>query len=194
VSGSADWTNPTAPSNTGWFRADSRAIQTSTISADQISVNASLLGNTRVSLAGPYGPTNAFGSSIFEVTFDLAAPVEYTLGISRSAFGHDLPRPNTDFSLSSATYGSILDNSTLSLFSGTPFSGVLMPDIYTLRFNADFSAVADPLGDVKVVDYSMNLSVAQVPDAGSSITLLVMALAGLFVLKLKVTRETAVHF
>jgi hypothetical protein len=188
VSGSADWTNPSAPPNTGWFHADSRAVQTSTISADQISVNASLLGNTRVSLAGPYGPTGAFGSSIFEVTFDLATPVDYTLGISRSVFGHDLPRPNLEFSLSSATYGSVLGNDILSLFSG-----MLMPDRYTLRFNADFSAVADPLGDVKLVDYSMNFRVAQVPDAGSSVTLLLMALAGLVVLKLKVIREAAIH-
>jgi hypothetical protein len=88
--------------------ADSAAIQTSTIGTDQISVATSLRGNTWASFAGPYGPADSKASSTFDVSFGISAPVDYTLAISRFVFGHNLPRPNSEFSLSSATYGSIL--------------------------------------------------------------------------------------
>jgi hypothetical protein len=193
VSGSADWRDP-APTPwyglTGFYHADSRASQTSTITADQIAVSASLWGSSRVSLAGPYGPASSSASSIFEVSFSVLNPLAYELDAFRSSAFHDLPPPSFDFSLSSANYGSVLGTSDLS--QGSHFSGVLLPDVYTLRFNAGISTVPDPLGDFKYAAYGMNLRVAAVPDTGSSVTFLVIALAGLIVVHRKVSNRARV--
>jgi hypothetical protein len=192
VSGSADWKDP-APTwwygLTGSYHADSRASQTSTITADQIAVTANLWGSSRVSLAGPYGPASSLASSMFEVSFSVLNPLEYQLDAFRSSAFHDLPRPSFDFFLSSANYGNIFGNSHLS--QGNHFSGILLPDVYTLRFNAGISTVPDPLGDFKYAAYGMNLRVAAVPDTGSSVTLFLIALAGLIAVHRKVTRARA---
>jgi VPDSG-CTERM motif len=185
VGGSADRTDllpvPEFYGHMGSYHADSRASQTSTITADEISVSASLGGSTMVSWAGPYGPADSWASSIFEVSFNVSTPLEYQLAVSRSFGYHDMPFPHFEFFLSSTNYGKILDNFSLSspLFFPGPFSGILLPGAYTLRFNADIYAVADPHGDFKLADYSMNLRVAPVPDAGSTLTLLGLALCAI---------------
>jgi VPDSG-CTERM motif len=187
VSGSADWTDPVPVTQwyglMGSYHADSLATQTSTITPDQISVSASLSGSTSVSLAGPYGPANSSASSIFEVSFNVLTPLEYQLDASRAFYFHDMPLPGFDFFLTSSNYGTILDNTSLS--GANYFSGILLPDVYTLGFNADISTVPDPLGDLKGASYSMNLRVAGVPDAGSTSMLLGMA----FVILIAVHRK-----
>jgi hypothetical protein len=85
--------------------------------------------------------------------------------------------PGFDFFLTSSNYGRILDNASLS--GANHFSGILLPDVYTLRFNADIYAVPDPLGDLKGASYSMNLRVAGVPDVGATGMLLGMAFVAL---------------
>jgi hypothetical protein len=177
VAGSADWSDP-APTSwyglMGSYHADSSANQSSTITADQISVDANLWGSTRVSLVGPYGPASSFASSIFEVSFGVLTPLEYQLDEFHTAGFHDLPPPSFDFYLGSATAGTILANSNLAASSHS--SGVLLPDVYTLRFNANLSTVPDPLGDFKFASYSLNLRVASVPDNASSAVLLLISL------------------
>jgi VPDSG-CTERM motif len=86
----------------------------------------------------------------------------------------DLPVPHFDFLFTSTNHGNILG--ATNFFGANHLSGILLPDVYTLRFNADISTVPDPLGDFKQADYSLNFRVAPVPDAGSTLTLLGLAL------------------
>ena len=190
VSGFADRkdTVPSSYGRMGSYHAESAATQTSIIAVDQISVTASLWGSTRVSLAGPYGPADSSASSVFEVTFDVLDPLAYQLDASRILGWHAMPPPNLNFSLTSAHQGAILSNTSLT--GANHFSGILFPDNYTLRFNADIFAVADPLGDFKYVEYSMNLRVTPVPDAGSTGALLAMAFAGLILVRRMSNRNT----
>jgi hypothetical protein len=193
VSGSADWKDPASTSwygLTGSYHADSRASQTSTITADQIAVTANLWGSSRVSLAGPYGPASSLASSMFEVSFGVLTPLEYQLDAFRTSFFPPTPVPTFDFFLSSASSGTILSSN--QPFGTNQFSGTLLPDVYTLRFNAGLSTGPDPLGDFKFAAYGMNFSVAAVPDAGSSVTLFVIALAGLIAVHRKVTSRARV--
>jgi VPDSG-CTERM motif len=178
VGGSADRTDllpvPEFYGYMGSYHADSRASQTSTITVDQISVSASLRGSTLVSLAGPYGPASSLASSIFEVSFIVLDVLEYELAESHAGSFHDLPVPHFDFLFTSTNHGNILG--ATNFFGANHLSGILLPDVYTLRFNADISTVPDPLGDFKQADYSLNFRVAPVPDAGSTLTLLGLAL------------------
>ena len=159
VSGSADWIDTTPVESwyglLGTYHADSRASQASSITSDHISVNASLGGSTSVALAGPYGPADSAASSVFEVSFSVLEPLNYSLDVSRGFFGHDLPLPEFDFFLDSAHHGTLWDNHNLTGFDS--FSGILVPDTYTLRFNASIMCVADPLGDFKAANYGMDL-------------------------------------
>jgi hypothetical protein len=182
VSGSADWQDPLPTSFYGLqgsYQVDSRASQTSSITADEISVSAKLWGGSLVSLAGPYGRASSQASSIFEVSFGVLTPLEYQLDAFRTSFFLPTPVPTFDFFLSSATSGTVL-GSTQS-FGFDRFSGTLLPDVYTLRFNAGLSTGPDPLGDFKYAAFNMNLRVTAVPDTGSTVTFLVIALAGLIV-------------
>ena len=184
VSGSADWSDSVPTSwygLMGSYRADSRATQISTITTERISVSANLWGSAWVSLAGPYGPASSVANSVFEVSFDVLNPLQYQIDTFRSVSFHDLPRPSFDFFLESARAGTILNNADIS--AANHFSGLLLPDSYTLRFNANLSTVPDPLGDLKFANYSLDLRIASVPDTGSTLVLLFLSLVGAVVFR-----------
>jgi len=172
----------------GSYHADSRASQNSTITPGQISASASLRGSSWVSLAGPYGPAGSEAESIFEVSFNVLTPIQYVMAVSRTLSFVDLPYPEFDFFLTSANHGNILDNHNLT--GANLFSGILIPDTYTLRFDAKIDTVADPFGDFKSADYSMNLSIADVPDTGSCGLFFIITLAGLAVAQRKLGYTT----
>ena len=168
-----------------FFHADSRASQTSSMSADEISANMILRGNTGISLSGPAGPVESRASSIFELTFSILTAQEYEITGSGFLFGHDIPRPNLDFLIASTTSGTILGQSS---FFGT-HSGILLPDTYTLRFDSDLSAQKDPLGDVQAADININLRVTSVSDAGSTGMLLGVTFVALITVYRKWARQ-----
>ena len=62
---------------------------------------------------------------------------------------------------------------------------MVLPDVYTLRFNAGLSTVPDPPGDFTHSSYTMNLRVANVPESGSSVLLLLIGLTGVIVVHRK---------
>jgi VPDSG-CTERM motif len=189
ISDSADWQDPGATSveyfgnfyPAGFHHTESSATQTSTISGNGISISSSIFGDSWTSLAGPYNLAESRAASIFEAAFRILEPQVYDLDSSFDLLiGHGFSFPHLSFSLSGATYGSIFP---------TPFqgrqnhvnhvSGLLLPDLYTLRIETDISTAPDPLGYDRQVDYELDLTVAPVPDAGSTLALLGMALCAI---------------
>ncbi len=157
--------------------ADSSASQTSTIAEDELSVDVNLVARSGVSLSS--FPGIAATSSSFEVTFNVLEPLAYQLGGFRNVFYHAAYPPEINFLLNSASYGTILGGLPFSALYGDGFAGTLLPDIYTLRFNADISTFPDPLGESIIANYGMNLRVTPVPDAGSTLALLGLALCAI---------------
>ncbi|MEO7598989.1 MAG: hypothetical protein ABIV50_08650 [Opitutus sp.] len=183
LTNSASWTD-TEPKIAGFsassYRAASSAAQNSTVSGSDISVDIDLFASSGVSLWGPYSSGYSSTSSAFECIFLVQQALYYEFTMQRFVSGHDLPGPFLNFQLVGDNAGSIL-NPNSGLF-GSPATGILLPDTYTLRFNASAMSVVDPLGDFKSVDWSMHLNTSPVPDGASTFGLLGLALAGTSIL------------
>jgi hypothetical protein len=167
----------------GRAHAESRASQTSAITANEISLSSIVWASEGLTNhTEPFGQTSGAVSSAhstFEITFNVLEPLIYELDASRSIYRHRWGIFELDFLLGSASHGTILNDLPVEALYFGGFSGILLPDIYTLRFNADMVAFADPLGDTEGADYGMNFHVSPVPDAGSTMALLGTALCAI---------------
>jgi hypothetical protein len=181
VTRSIDW-----PETNGWVASSVSALATME-AAFSVSGTDITLNNHLTAAAGgdPYGihfqpgvTGTAQAGSIFEVTFSLSAPVGYSYLLD---FDTSPTLQASDLTLSSTSYG------VQQLFrtSGSPNSGTLQPDTYTLRFEYSMLAANDVSADlISSLTFSFDTSPSNVPEPSSSL-LLGLALMGMLVLRLK---------
>jgi hypothetical protein len=171
VAGSADWIDTTHWPGypPGFSHADSQCSQVSSFTPYGFSVHSILLGQSWIAPWTPPGcDAGAFGSSVFEITFSVDTPEMFSLIGS-------VQRVNANIALSLTSYhhGDIIEPPAVYPFA---YSGVLQPDTYVLQFDQNFQTVADPLGDVRSVDATLDFEIAAVPEP-SSLSLGLLAVA-----------------
>ena len=176
LSDSADGSDPEG----SLYHADSRATQTSLITPDQISLSSELFAFSSIVWSYPATlgrDASSTASTIFDLTFRVQSLQAYTLNWSGSAPQTPGFFPILEFDLINSSGQTIASMS--SIFREV--SGFLAPDDYRLRFNSIVIAVKDPLGNLKTTDFDMNMRVASVPETGSTLALMAIALGAVLV-------------
>ena len=157
--------------------AQSQASQDSLLTPTQLLVSASVRATTASLLPTWGGSCDAEAQSLLEISFSVSSPLEYNLSASKNLYVIGVGSIDFGCNLSSVNQGVIW--SGFDTFS-QPVSGMLVSgDLYTIQVLLDArTSTPDPLGtDVHV---GMDVAFTIIPEP-SSIWLLVMALAGLFV-------------
>ena len=157
--GLADWADeshwPGYPA--GFSHADSQCSQVSSFMADGFSMHSTLRGQSWIApWMPPYCDASAFAGSVFEITFSVDTPQTFSLVGAVQRFNADV-----ELSLISYHHGTIIGPP-----DGYPFaySGVLEPDTYVLQFDQSLQTLADPLGDLRSVDATLDFQLTAAPE------------------------------
>ena len=187
VSGEAFQSNPPVIGHgfgSGYSYA--RSSQESEIGEDGVSVEGSLYMQSWAPglwALGALGTHDAAGRNLFSVTFQVLEPQAYELEfwqlLGQNEFWFTFPefRRFDFFDFTSPLYGNIVQTDRGTSVGN--WSGVLLPDVYTLSYLPDLFTATDYLGDSAQVVYRLDLSVSAVPEGGDTLWLLGIGIAGL---------------
>jgi hypothetical protein len=170
VSDSAYWTDTTPwypGQDPGWSRAESSAIQNSTLGNEHFYSSSLLIAKGRVSLQGPYGPLTCIASSFFDVTFMVHQRISYELtwSFAGAVLSGSLTPSLWDTTFYSETGDDVLGPVEILEGGIRRYSGSLDSGVYTLRMVQSVSLLADPLGALGYVSSEINFNIVPEPTA-----------------------------
>jgi hypothetical protein len=187
VFGIANWTIP--PPGPGEefflpesFSASSHAAQNAVVNGSGISISGEVRAEHTANVGSPYASAFASATSMLDFVFRIDAPMAFTLMLDVSAFHGQGDRTLLSppvFSLVALGGGLSLGMSDLIAeewgwtYSG---AGVLGTGDYRLNYVLDTFTAPDPSGSLDTKHFSLDLQMASVPEAGSTLVLLVLSL------------------